>query len=876
MKKISRNLISTIILVTLMLLMSPQAFATTVTLLDGRVSITDVLDTGSGSGTSYTATAKGSMISKKTNTITITTNTNAKIGFDYSVSNSTSFSLDGNTSTSGSFSKTVGAGESITIAMTSKSGFSNTTVTLKITNLTLEELTSSNINLEFDSSLGAVTADGATVSSGSQATVGAEGVQLVATPVAGARFVAWLNEEGIVKSWDATYKQLPDGTGTVRALFSKNTPCFMYTDENSNVSYVFDGLDAAVNSGKNKLVLLCDGVLPAKEEAYTIPSGVTLVIPFDFAGTAYDATNNAPGVQGYTTPSVYRKLTLESGANIDVYGTINVSANQSSSSGTVGMPTDKYGQIAMESDSKITVKNGGTLYAWGYITGSGRITAESGAVVYECFQSEDWRGGNATSKMVDDFKSYKPYMVFPMSQYYVQNILVPLTLEAGAVENGYMSVYITLAGIQKTVIPFIGPNGMFNITSGTITKDYEESSDRLVIDVNGELEMNPLEITMKLGLLGNTTMNTEEFVLSINGNISINVYENGNINISSNIALLPGAVINIEKNAKCTLGDNVKVFVYDSDEWYDEETGKGYCSEYNSTFIPLGYVPERVYTRTEADLKDAEIFVKGSIDATGGYVYTTAGGANVHGIDGANVKLNVDTTTTVTYQVIQDPNTPITYVSIPITAAKLKNENGKYVETETLKNCCSAYEYSNGVWTAQDVEHQGLTTYEAKAATCEAIGWNAYENCSECGHTTYEEIPALGHSYGEWIESDRTYHKKVCVNNSDHIITEEHTFENLLCSTCGGEKIATITEYSINGDTIAINTKLNMDVPEDVCIITAVYDADENLISMSSNTVSDLEEITLPVSTIKTIKIFTWYGLNTIEPFSKVEKISLQ
>ena len=34
-----------------------------------------------------------------------------------------------------------------------------------------------------------------------------------------------------------------------------------------------------------------------------------------------------------------------------------------------------------------------------------------------------------------------------------------------------------------------------------------------------------------------------------------------------------------------------------------------------------------------------------------------------------------------------------------------------------------------------------LTTYEAKAPTCIAIGWNAYETCSKCDYTTYVELP---------------------------------------------------------------------------------------------------------------------------------------
>ena len=40
-----------------------------------------------------------------------------------------------------------------------------------------------------------------------------------------------------------------------------------------------------------------------------------------------------------------------------------------------------------------------------------------------------------------------------------------------------------------------------------------------------------------------------------------------------------------------------------------------------------------------------------------------------------------------------------------------------------------------------------VTKYDGKAATCTEIGWNAYEVCKNCDYTTYQEIPATGHSY---------------------------------------------------------------------------------------------------------------------------------
>lgn len=40
-----------------------------------------------------------------------------------------------------------------------------------------------------------------------------------------------------------------------------------------------------------------------------------------------------------------------------------------------------------------------------------------------------------------------------------------------------------------------------------------------------------------------------------------------------------------------------------------------------------------------------------------------------------------------------------------------------------------------------------LVHHEAQAAGCTEIGWDAYDTCSNCSYTTYEEIAALGHSY---------------------------------------------------------------------------------------------------------------------------------
>lgn len=47
----------------------------------------------------------------------------------------------------------------------------------------------------------------------------------------------------------------------------------------------------------------------------------------------------------------------------------------------------------------------------------------------------------------------------------------------------------------------------------------------------------------------------------------------------------------------------------------------------------------------------------------------------------------------------------------------------------------------------KDPNNHDLVHHDAKAPSCTEIGWNAYETCSRCDHTTYTELPALNHDY---------------------------------------------------------------------------------------------------------------------------------
>ena len=78
-----------------------------------------------------------------------------------------------------------------------------------------------------------------------------------------------------------------------------------------------------------------------------------------------------------------------------------------------------------------------------------------------------------------------------------------------------------------------------------------------------------------------------------------------------------------------------------------------------------------------------------------------------------------------------------------ITSQPTCEGKGKTTYTATFTNAA----FQKKTKTVQNVAPLGhdLVHHDAKAATCTAIGWNAYDTCKRCDYTTYAEIAALGH-----------------------------------------------------------------------------------------------------------------------------------
>ena len=653
----------------------------------------DADDAWSANGTSIigAATSTGGTCSdtQHSSTLTITNkkSTTATLSFDYTIEqNSGTIQVDGTVVSSGaSFTKELAANESVKVYI--KSGSTSAATKITLTNVVL--VSDVNATATFvPAENGTYTVDGKLITeeySNTQSSMTA--YQVVATPADGYQFMGWYdvsNEKYISTSAKAALNIENDCTITAR-FASKTAALFetggqRFADLNEAVVY-------AQANGQSKITLATNGSISG---TYTIPTGITLLIPFDEAGTLY---TDAPAAIRTTPESKpFRTLTMSEGTSITVNGAISLGGRYfAAGGGQQGRPVGDYGYIKMADNSSITVKNGGKLYAWGFISGSGSVLAESGATVYEFYQIADFRGGSASSGM--------GHGVFPFSQYFVQNIEVPLTLNAGANEQVYSGVF-AMSTTYTTAINFIGDNGMFKVESGSFTKDYDEKTDRLVFTVNGEAALNTLSLT-----LASMDVDSASYVLPITNNITINI-QSGNVTINQDAALLAGVEVNIAEGAGLTVANGKNIYFYDSDEWNSDNFVWGPCK-----FKSVAYAPGKAYNRSNNDLVDAKMNVNGSVTAIGA-IYTTKGGANICSSNGTGKYIQQGTpgTETETYQYNAGSNA----VTIPITAAKLHNADGSYTETATA-NAGDVINYVNGVWGGEEPAELTVT-FEANGS----------------------------------------------------------------------------------------------------------------------------------------------------------------
>ena len=726
-------------------------------------TITGSIQSSSGCGTTHYSS---------TLTITNKRNISAVLSFDYVIdAQGGTIQVEGAAVTAGgTFSKELAAGGTLNVYIKSNSTSAPTKITLSNIALSANiEATATFLPAEN----GSYTVDGKTVAEEFSHTQNAmNAYKLAATPASGYQFRGWYNvTTGEYLGTDTTLSLNVESDCTITAKFlAEDANLFevgtrTYEDLGDAVAY-------AQGNNISQITLLSKKATLTKD--CTIPAGITLLVPHDAAKSLFLDNPTALSDGNVSNKNnEYKRLTLAEGTTLTVQGGLSIGGQHRSCAGSsAGYMTGNYGQVWLNAGSSIIVENGGSLYAWGFVSGAGSVTVKSGGTAYEWYQITDFRGGTATMGMGNK--------VFPFSQYYVQNIEAALTLEQGASEKVYAAVYAS-SRINYSMIPFVGDNGMFKVVSGSLTKQYDGTTDRIIYTVNGQAEVNNLNLS-----LAGSNVSSKSYVLPLTNNMTVNLTEGSKLTINQTAALLPGVQANIAQNAEMIISRGNSVYVYDRDEWI----ANNYTC--NGKFVAVRYAPSKAYNRKDADLLDAKVNINGTLSVNGA-IYTTAGGADICSSTGTGVynQQSAPGTETKTYQYTQS-GSRVTVHEIPITPAKLHNADGSYTETKDAA-AGKTIDYLDGVWGGKPCSHKNTEIRNAKDATCTEPGYTGDTYCTDCN----EKI-----SDGEIISA--TGHTSVDVAEQPATCTKDGHTAGTKCSVCG-ETLSGMEKIPAKGHTEVID-----------------------------------------------------------------------
>ena len=719
--------------------------------------------------------------------------------------------------TGGSFETTLGAGESVIFTVFSPE---DTSVNeLKITNITLVSAAAQDVTTTFQPAQnGSYTVNGNQLTSELVDTQpNGTTYQLVATPAEGYQFFGW--NIGGNYAYESSYSYTATGNVTIYPVFVSMQTAIFGVDLLKFQSLTEADAYASSQGGKT-IVLLNSGTITG---SHTVSAGNTLLIPYDAANTVHTTAVSVDSFQktNWTAPQAFRTLTMAADAKITVEGALNVGGMHSAGPWiTAGTPTGDVGMIQMVAGSEIVVANGGALYCWGYIYGGGHVLAKYGAEVHENIQFADFRGGNATAGIAQTF------LVFPMSQYYVQNIEVSATYEYGSVEHVWGSIYMSMnSQVYGTSVQFIGADpatAMFVPgVDGSVTKTYIPATDRLQIDVDGNGSINPMTLIMEGSPFdSDNPLNTATFVLPLTNNMTINI-NSGVTTVNQSLALLPGVELNIAEGAVVSLatgemlkndaGDPVfytggyNLIVYDRDQWLkgfsqDMELMDTYYVYNGKRLQPVAFSVTGTYTRTEADLVDAVLNINGTL-ITDGFLYTTvnpdmsaedfaveSGGAAIisTGSTGKIVMNNGCGQDMVTMLATQNGAEPV-FTYLFMVSGRLLNGDGSYLDTLGAEaGATFIYCERCDAWHAE----------ECTAPTAVEITWIVGNEVSTQEFDFGAKV-VYGDGTAPTKASDGTFRYVFIGWSTDNDNTAEYTFDNLPAATEDAVYYACFAAYRI-------------------------------------------------------------------------------
>ena len=349
----------------------------------------------------------------------------------------------------------------------------------------------------------------------------------------------------------------------------------------------------------------------------TVPKNVTLVIPcmdhdpgymkygkynityFNHNGTSLDGTTGV-GPHAY----LYRKLTIENGVTLYIDGTLMVNSVSGRPSGGTNEMDIPGGYSEIDLTGEIVVSDSGTLECFGYIRGSGLVTAEDGAVIGDLFIVRHWRGGTHGYAMYEA-------NVYPINEFDCCNIEADLRLEYGAellgmvkmnADDGTGNAYYYTRFPQVSADDSSG-NAMIRLVdskNGYILRSFDAETQREHYEVHGGAKF----ANSRLYIIS-MFLTSADFLYPIDGDMDFTLCD-GEYTFVNDHKVMPGATMTVEGDASLRVDEGITLVFYDDTFQDPPNTGNSaypadrsaamLTLENGASFVNGGYFAGKIYT----------------------------------------------------------------------------------------------------------------------------------------------------------------------------------------------------------------------------------------------------------------------------------------
>lgn len=422
--------------------------------------------------------------------------------------------------------------------------------------------------------------------------------------------------EGVeVYNLDRKHLEFANGYRFMIAAQSPNSAVCKIINGNSYVTLEEALQYTKDNVGSYTILMLQSYVLPAGN--YTLPADVVLIVPYEVEQVeAMGETPQKRNTRGVSTE--YVCLTLSDGVNLSVDGTIEVSGEMfCQQTGLTGYNAGPYGRIHLNDGSHVLLNKGSKLYAWGFVTGNGDITAKSASEVHEFFQIGDMKTVSSLFYVYVGSSSKNNEKFFPISQYYIQNIEAPVTYYKGASLCCAMGIYYNGKYSGDDNVKIIGTSESLFLMDVSdeyawVRKRYDSAKDQQIWEINTSAQIGSITMSIDNPIFsGKISIKSANYILPVCSNWKMKILD-GDCTFTQDMELLPGAELEVNKTAAITLKEGKSLYVFDKDQW-----PFSYPTAAFSPSWPNGKRPERI-------INDAKINVHGSVNLlSNSKLYTT-------------------------------------------------------------------------------------------------------------------------------------------------------------------------------------------------------------------------------------------------------------